>query len=112
VFRSAACAGNNRAGLALILVLGAVGAWLTRDLWGPRPERPAEERVLGVPKSPAIAVLFVNLAATRRGRLAIALTERDHQPFFVARLVRHRAEPTLTYKDRSVDPAKSAASWA
>ena len=49
--------------LALILVLGAVGAWLTRDLWGPAPERPAEERVLGVPQGPAIAVLpFVNLS--------------------------------------------------
>jgi TolB-like protein/tetratricopeptide (TPR) repeat protein len=49
--------------LALILVLGAVGAWLTRDLWGPGPERPAEERVLGVPQGPAIAVLpFINLS--------------------------------------------------
>jgi TolB-like protein len=48
---------------ALILVLGAVGAWLTRDLWGPGPERAAEERVLGVPQGPAIAVLpFLNLS--------------------------------------------------
>jgi TolB-like protein len=49
--------------LVLILVLGAVGAWLTRDLWGPGPEPPAEERVLGVPRGPAIAVLpFINLS--------------------------------------------------
>ena len=49
--------------LALILVLGAVGAWLTRDFWGPEPERPAEERVFGVPQGPAIAVLpFINLS--------------------------------------------------
>ena len=35
--RSAACTGKNRAGLGVILVLGAVGAWLTRDLWMPAP---------------------------------------------------------------------------
>jgi hypothetical protein len=49
--------------LALILVLGAVGAWLTRDLWGPAPEGAAEHPVLGMPEGPAIAVLpFVNLS--------------------------------------------------
>ena len=47
--------------LALILMLGAVGAWLTRDLWGPAPEGAAEHPVLGMPEGPAIAVLpFVN----------------------------------------------------
>jgi TolB-like protein len=49
--------------LALILMLGAVGAWLTRDLWGPAPEGAAERPVLGMPEGPAIAVLpFVNLS--------------------------------------------------
>src|SRR5262249_285636 len=49
--------------LALILVLGAVGAWLTRDLWGPAPEGAAERPVLGMPEGPAIAVLpFTNLS--------------------------------------------------
>jgi TolB-like protein len=49
--------------LALILVLGAVGAWLTRDLWGPAPEGAAEHPVLGMPEGPAIAVLpFANLS--------------------------------------------------
>ena len=43
--------------LALILMLGAVGAWLTRDLWGPAPEGAAEHPVLGMPEGPAIAVL-------------------------------------------------------
>ena len=49
--------------LALILMLGAVGAWLTRDLWGPAPEGAAEHPVLGMPEGPAIAVLpFANLS--------------------------------------------------
>jgi adenylate cyclase len=34
--------------LALILMLGAGGAWLTRDLWGPAPEGAAEHPVLAV----------------------------------------------------------------
>ena len=49
--------------LALILMLGAVGAWLTRDLWGPAPEGAAEHPVVGMPEGPAIAVLpFANLS--------------------------------------------------
>jgi TolB-like protein len=49
--------------LALILVLGAVGAWLSREIWAPGLERQAEERLTGVPQGPAIAVLpFVNLS--------------------------------------------------
>src|SRR5207342_2234473 len=49
--------------LALILIFGAVGAWLYRDLWVPAPERAAEHPVLDLPKGPAIAVLpFVNLS--------------------------------------------------
>ncbi len=49
--------------LALILALGAVGTWLTRDLWMPAPEGAAEHPVLAVPKGPAIAVLpFINLS--------------------------------------------------
>ena len=49
--------------LALILMLGAVGAWLTRDLWGPAPEGAAEHPVLGMPEGPTIAVLpFANLS--------------------------------------------------
>ena len=85
--------------LALILMLGAVGAWLTRDLWGPAPEGAAEH--------PAIAVLpFVNLSGDPAGdRLADALTENvitnlslSRDLFVIAR------NSTLTYKDRSVDP--------
>ena len=49
--------------LALILMMGAVGAWLTRDLWGPAPKGAAEHPVLGMPEGPAIAVLpFANLS--------------------------------------------------
>ena len=93
--------------LALILMLGAVGAWLTRDLWGPAPEGAAEHPVLGMPEGPAIAVLpFVNLSGDPAGdRLADALTENvitnlslSRDLFVIAR------NSTLTYKDRSVDP--------
>ena len=93
--------------LALILMLGAVGAWLTRDLWGPAPEGAAEHPVLGMPERPAIAVLpFVNLSGDPAGdRLADALTENvitnlslSRDLFVIAR------NSTLTYKDRSVDP--------
>ena len=93
--------------LALILVLGAVGAWLTRDFWGPAPEGAAEHPVLGMPEGPAIAVLpFVNLSGDPAGdRLADALTENvitnlslSRDLFVIAR------NSTLTYKDRSVDP--------
>ena len=49
--------------LALILLLGAGGAWLTRDLWGPAPEGATEHPVPGMPEGPAIAVLpFANLS--------------------------------------------------
>ena len=49
--------------LALILVLGAVGAWLTRELWAPAPEDAVGNSGPGVSNGPAIAVLpFVNLS--------------------------------------------------
>ena len=53
--------------LALILTLGALGGWLTRDLWLPKaPERTADDPVLSLPKVPAIAVLpFNNLSGDR-----------------------------------------------
>ena len=35
--------------LALIVALGAVGAWRYRDLWAPAPEGPAEDPVLALP---------------------------------------------------------------
>ena len=93
--------------LALILMLGAVGAWLTRDLWGPAPEGAAEDPVLGMPEGPVIAVLpFANLSGDPAGDgLANALTENvitnlslSRDLFVIAR------NSTLTYKDRSVDP--------
>jgi TolB-like protein/Tfp pilus assembly protein PilF len=93
--------------LALILMLGAVGVWLTRDLWGPALEGAAEHSVLGMPEGPTIAVLpFANLSGDPAGdRLAVALTENvitnlslSRDLFVIAR------NSTLTYKDRSVDP--------
>jgi len=49
--------------LTLILVLGAVGAWLYRDLWLPAPKGAAEHPVVNLPNGPTIAVLpFLNLS--------------------------------------------------
>lgn len=49
--------------LALILVLGAVGTWLYRDIRVPSPEGAAENLIDGAPQGPKIAVLpFVNLS--------------------------------------------------
>ena len=85
--------------LALILMLGAGGAWLTRDL--------SMQAAQGAVEHPAIAVLpFVNLSGDPAGdRLADALTENvitnlslSRDLFVIAR------NSTLTYKDRSVDP--------
>jgi class 3 adenylate cyclase len=49
--------------LALILMMGAIGAWFYRDRWMPAPEIAAEHPVLGAFNGPSIAVLpFVNLS--------------------------------------------------
>ena len=96
--------------LALILMLGAVGAWLTRDLLGPASRR--RGRTSGprhCPRGPTIAVLpFANLSGDPAGdRLAVALTENvitnlslSRDLFVIAR------NSTLTYKHRRSIPAK------
>ena len=96
--------------LALILVLGAVGAWLTRDLWGPVPEGAAEHRVPGVPEGPVIAVLpFVNLSDDPKqeyfsdGLTEDLMTELSRASSDLRVLARNT---TFQYKGKAVDVPK------
>jgi adenylate cyclase len=96
--------------LALILVLGAVGAWLTRDLWELAPEGAAEHPVLGVPEGPAIAVLpFVNLSGNPKqeyfsdGLTEDLMTELSRASRDLRVLARNT---TFQYKGKAVDVPK------
>ena len=96
--------------LALILMLGAVGAWLTRDLWGPAPEGAAEHPVLGMPEGPAVAVLpFVNLSGDPNqeyfsdGLTDDLMTELSRASSDLRVLARNT---TFQYKGKSVDVPK------
>ena len=96
--------------LALILMLGAVGAWLTRDLWGPAPEGAAEHPVLGMPEGPAIAVLpFVNLSGDPKqeyfsdGLTEDLMTELSRASRDLRVLARNT---TFQYKGKAVDVPK------
>ena len=88
--------------LALILVLGAVGAWLTRDLWGPAPEGAAEH--------PVIAVLpFANLSDDPKqeyfsdGLTEDLMTELSRASRDLRVLARNT---TFQYKGKAVDVPK------
>ena len=77
--------------LALILMLGAVGAWLTRDLWGPAPEGAAEHPVLDRPR----VLPFVNLSGDPQPRVFQRRFDRgsdDRTVAGVARPSRARAQ--------------------
>ena len=96
--------------LALILMLGAVGAWLTRDLWGPAPEGAAEHPVLGMPEGPTIAVLpFVNLSGVPQqeyfsdGLTEDLMTELSRTSRDLRVLARNT---TFQYKGKAVDIPK------
>ena len=96
--------------LALILVLGAVGAWLTRDLWGPAPEGAAEHPVIGMPEGPAIAVLpFANLSDDPKqeyfsdGLTEDLMTELSRASRDLRVLARNT---TFQYKGKAVDVPK------
>jgi adenylate cyclase len=88
--------------LALILILGAIGAWLTRDLWGPAPEGAAEH--------PVIAVLpFANLSDDPKqeyfsdGLTEDIMTELSRASRDLRVLARNT---TFQYKDKAVDVPK------
>ena len=89
--------------LALILILGAGGAWLTRDLWGPAPERAAEGH-------PVLAVLpFANLSDDPKqeyfsdGLTEDLITELSRASRDLRVLARNT---TFQYKDKAVDIPK------
>ena len=92
--------------LAMTLVLSAVGAWLTRDLWMPAPEGAAEDPMLGAPKGPAIAVLpFTNLSGDpKQDYFSDGLTEDILTELSRARDLRVLARnTTFQYKGQAVD---------
>ena len=95
--------------LALLLVLGAAGTWLTRDLWAPAPERAPADAMLDVPKGPAIAVLpFVNLSGDpKQDYFSDGLTEDILTELSRARDLRVLARnTTFQYKGKAVDVGK------
>ncbi|MGH9889149.1 MAG: adenylate/guanylate cyclase domain-containing protein, partial [bacterium] len=93
--------------LALIVAVGAVGAWLYRDRW--MPDRAAEDGVSGLPKGPAIAVLpFVNLSGDpKQEYFSDGLTEDIMTELSRARDLRVLARnTTFQYKGKAVDVPK------
>jgi adenylate cyclase len=93
--------------LALTLVLGAAGAWFTRELWMPAPEGVV---VSGVSNGPAIAVLpFVNLSGEpdreyfSDGLTEDLMTELSRASSDIRVLARNT---TFQYKGKSVDIPK------
>jgi TolB-like protein len=98
------------AALALTLVLGALGAWLYRDLWVPTPQEAATVPVVGVANGPAIAVLpFVNLSGDPQQEyfsdgltddLMTELSRASHDLRVIAR------NTTFQYKGKAVDVPK------
>ena len=96
--------------LVLILSLGALGAWLYRDRWMPAPEGAAEHPVLGLPNSPAIAVLpFVNVSGDPKqeyfsdGLTEDIMTELSRASRDLRVLARNT---TFQYKGKAVDVPK------
>ena len=96
--------------LALILLLGAGGAWLIRDFWGPAPEGATEHPVPGMPEGPAIAVLpFANLSDDpKQEYFSDGLTEDLMTALSRAssdlRVLAHNT--TFQYKGKAVDVPK------
>ena len=92
-----------------ILALGAVGAWLARDLWTAALKGVAENQLPAVPKGPAIAVLpFLNLSGDpKQEYFSDGLTEDILTELSRARDLRVIARNTsFQYKDKAVDVTK------
>jgi TolB-like protein len=95
--------------LALILLLAAVGAWHYRNPLVPAPERTAENRVVDVPKGPAIAVLpFVNMSGDQKqDYFSDGVTEDILTEMSRARDLRVLARnTTFQYKGQAVDVSR------
>ena len=95
--------------LALMLALGAAGAWLTRDHWVPAQEVATEEPAVAVPNVPGIAVLpFANLSGDpKQDYFSDGLTEDILTELSRARDLRVLARnTTFQYKGNAVDVMK------
>jgi adenylate cyclase len=95
--------------VAVILVLGTAGVWLTRAYWLPTPERAVTDAVPDVPKGPAIAVLpFANLSGDpKQDYFSDGLTEDILTELSRARDLRVLARNTsFQYKGQAVDVGK------
>jgi adenylate cyclase len=95
--------------LALILVLGAIGAWLYRDRWMPTPQGAVEATATGMPKGPGVAILpFVNLSGDQNQEyFSDGLTEDILTELARARDLRVLARnTTFQYKGKAVDVSK------
>jgi TolB-like protein len=95
--------------LAVLLVLGAVGAWLARDRWLPPAKVAVEDTAPGVSRVPAIAVLpFLNLSGDpTQDYFSDGLTEDILTELSRARDLRVLARNTsFQYKGQTVDVSK------
>jgi adenylate cyclase len=94
--------------LGSILMVGAVGVWLSRDRWMPPPKEAADSQ-REVLKGPAIAVLpFNNLSGdSKQDYFSDGLTEDIMTELSHARDLRVLARnTTFQYKDKAVDVGK------
>ena len=95
--------------LALMLVLGAAGAWFSGGLRVTAPEGAVQDAGIGLPKGPAIAVLpFVNLSGDpKQDYFSDGLTEDISTELSRARDLRVLARnTTFQYKGKPVDVMK------
>ena len=95
--------------LALLLVLGALGAWITRDRWAAQPKVAVEDLTSAMPSVPAIAVLpFLNLSGDpKQDYFSDGLTEDILTELSRARDLRVLARNTsFQYKGKAVDVGK------
>ncbi len=95
--------------LAVILILAATAAWLTRDAWMPASGGAPESPMLARPESPAIAVLpFVNLSGdAHQEYFSDGLTEDIMTALSRAPDLRVLARnTTFQYKGQAVDVSK------
>jgi len=95
--------------LALMLALGAAGAWLTRDHWVPAQEAATEEPAVAMANVPGIAVLpFTNLSSDpKQDYFSDGLTDDILTELSRARDLRVLARnTTFQYKGRAADVMK------
>ena len=95
--------------LALVLVLGALGAWITSDRWAGPPKVAVEDSASAMPSVPAIAVLpFLNLSGDpKQDYFSDGLTEDILTELSRARDLRVLARNTsFQYKGKAVDVGK------